>query len=168
MERSRRGGILCGLLGILTVLMVVALVSGIRVEHSARNGRAQTEIDTPLGALHLDARENFNPESVGVPVYPGAVRTEKDSAGALVDFDWGNTGHDEFSVLATKFTTTDSADQVRAFYQARLPHGIVVHRRGRGLAFAFSREGYKRIVAIDQGRDRTYIQIAALGGAGAN
>ena len=43
-----------------------------------------------------------------------------------------------------------------------------MHRGGSDFSFAFSREGYKRIVSIDQRDGRTDIAIAALGGAGVN
>ena len=121
MKSSRKGGVVAALLLLVAVFVAIEFVSGIRVERIVRESRVRTRVETPAGNLHLDARDNFNPESVGVPVYPGARRSLDDSAGAILGLDWDGISPKEMSLVAARFTTSDSPEQVRDFYRARLP-----------------------------------------------
>jgi hypothetical protein len=174
MKRSRAGGVLFGLLvgvGMLVVFGVLLadyLVTNVRVEHLSSLRGERTRIETPLGSIGVDARDKLNPESVGIPVYPGARRETDNSGGAFVDFDWDGMRHKQLSVVGASFTTSDSAQQVREFYHTKLPHWIFTQKHDGNCSIEFSKEGYKRIVAIEQRGGRTHIGVVSIGEGGVN
>lgn len=174
MKQSRAGGVLSGLLIAVGALILFGLLAAnyiahnVRVEHVSTFRGARTRIETPLGDIGVDARDSLNPEAVGVPVYPGAVREHDNSGGAFVDFDWKGGGHKHLSVVGASFKTADSVQQVRDFYHERLPHWIFAKESGQDCRIEFSKEGYKRIIAINQRDGQTHIGIVSLGESGVN
>jgi hypothetical protein len=173
--RSRSGHIIAGLL-VFFVLAIVGVVitavyiaNTVRVEHRATSSGDRVVVDTGFGKFTVDARDDLKPESVGVPVYPGAVRESHSGKGGVTfDFEGIDRGAKQLSVVAAEYSTDDSVDQVRAFYQEKLPHWIFVQKHGRGLEIKFSEGGYKRIIAIDERNGRTHIGIASIGEGGIN
>jgi hypothetical protein len=166
---SRRGGIiavfLAGLAIAVSALIVgsIVIANNVHLQHSRVNGDSHVRLETPFGDVNVDARDNLKPESVRVPIYPGASR-EHGRAGALVlDFDYADRERGKLSVVTAEYSTEDSADQVRQFYREQLPHWIFSQRQGDDLHIEFSQGGYKRIVSIQERRGRTQIGIAAVG-----
>lgn len=141
------------------VAVIAVLCAGchVRVDHD------KARVETPMGEIRVEATDKLNPESVGVPVYPGAARDRDNAGGALVDI-----GDKQFSVVGASFTTSDSVQQVRDFYHERLPHWIFTQKHGMGTEIEMSRDGYKRIVAIDERHGRTHIGIVSFGKPGIN
>jgi hypothetical protein len=144
-------------------IFVLCMGCDVHVDHTSTARGAKTRIETPLGAIGVEAREGLNPESVGVPVYPGATRDRDNAGGAFVDI-----GDQQFSVVGASFTTSDSARQVRDFYHERLPHWIFTRKNGEETHIEMSNEGYKRIVAIEERHGRTHIGIVSFGKPGVN
>ena len=70
--------------------------------------------------LDVHARDQATAKQIGLPVYPGAVPwTEKDSDSSAADLGFAlNSFH--FSLQAASFVTSDSPDQVLAFYRRPL------------------------------------------------
>lgn len=174
MKRSNAGGILSYfLVPVLLVVLGVAVATefirrNVSVESVNSFRGHRTRIETPLGSIGVDARDTLNPETAGIPVYPGAVRESRNSGEAVVDFESSKRSHSGFSIASASFTTADSASRVRDFYQARLPHWMFTSRR-HGLAdIELSKDGYKRIVTIDERGERTHIEIVAIGHGGVN
>lgn len=116
-----------------------------------------------MGDIRVDARDHLNPEAVGIPVYPGATKDKDNTGGAFVDI-----GDNQFSVSAASFETSDSAQQVRDFYHQQLPHWIFTQKSGDKTEIEMSKEGYKRIVAIEERHGRTHIGIVSFGKPGVN
>ena len=178
MKRSRAGGILSGLMATFAVVVCAAVLFAYFVAHSVRvrhedtaNG-GKVEVETPFGRVSVDARDKLDPQTVGIPVYPGAERENgRDGGalgGALIDLDWTGDTHRQLSIVTAKYYTADSPDKVRDFYHARLPHWIFEQRRNGTSKIEYSEQGYKRVILIHERRDRTEIAIASIGDPPAN
>jgi hypothetical protein len=173
-RRSRRGGIIAvllfGLLIAVSALIVgsIVIASNVRLRHQDTADGSRVRVETPFGDLNIDARDNLKPASVGVPVYPGAMREHGNEGGVMFDFDARDGGSRQFSVVTAQYSTTDSAERVREFYRAQLPHWIFTQRMGDAMKIEYSEGGYKRIIAIHARGGRTHIGIASLGEPGVN
>jgi hypothetical protein len=172
---SRKGGIiavmafaLCIGVGALVIGSIV-IANNINLRHQPIRDGERVRLETPFGGISIDARDNLDPVAVGVPIYPGAIREHRDNkGGVLFDFENAHGDHHALSVVAAEYSTSDSPDQVREFYKARLPHWIFTERHGHDLNVEYSQGGYKRIVAINQRDGRTHIGIASVGESGVN
>lgn len=107
----------------LIALMVFALPScTVKVNKSGEDdngGNKNVDIQTPVGSLHV--RNDANAEDVGIPVYPGARRKEKNSDGdqrsANVNLSFGVYG---VKVMAVEYLSDDPPDKVAAYYKDQL------------------------------------------------
>jgi hypothetical protein len=168
-SNSRKGGIIAvfvvGLVIAVSALVVgsIFIASNVRLQHRDTPEGARVRVETPFGDVNIDARDSLKPESVGIPIYPGAFREHDNQGGVVFDFDSREGGQKQFSVVTAEYYTNDSADQVREFYRDRLPHWMFTQRHGDGVKIEFSEGGYKRIIAINERGGRTHIGIAALG-----
>ena len=171
---SRRGGIVSGLL--LTALAIAVLVAAVAL-YAVHNVKVDTlhshngdnvSIDTPAGHLQIQAHEKLNPESLGIPLYPGAKRA-KDGGGAT--FSWTSSdGKDDkaVSVAGGDFLTPDPPGRVVEYYRSQLPNWMIVTDRDGATHLEFTRDGYKRIVAIREKGDGTHIGVASVGEPASN
>jgi hypothetical protein len=165
---SRRGGIIAvfivGLMVAVSALVVGAIViaSNVHLQHRETSEGSRVRIETPVGAVDIDAHDSLKPESAGIPIYPGAYREHGDAGGVVLDFDYKDGHQKQISVTAAQYSTTDSPDEVRDFYKAHLPNWIVTHRFGRGTQLELSEGGYRRIVGIEDRHGRTHIGIVAI------
>jgi hypothetical protein len=173
-KTSRHGGIIAVfavalLIGVSAlILSAIFIASNVRLQHHDTADGSRVRVETPFGGVDIDARDNLRPESVGVPVYPGAYRERGSDGGVVLDFDSSEGNQKQLSVVAAQYSTTDTPDQVRDFYRAHLPNWIVTQRPGRDARFEFSEGGYRRIVAVEERRGRTHIGIVAVGGPAVN
>jgi len=71
--------------------------------------------------LELHAKKNVTASQIGLSDYPGAtpVKQNDDDSNADFGFSFGKT---HFRILVAKYTTTDTPDQVLAFYHKSLSH----------------------------------------------
>lgn len=174
-DAGERGGIITGLLtffGIAIVLVVGCgfyLAHNVRVQTTHRANGENVAIDIPGGHINIQAHENLDPGSIGVPIYPGASRTRRDSGGAT--FSWtSNDGKKDKSlgVAGAEYITNDSPDRVLAWYRGQSPHWILVEERD-GMGHLELREGgHRRIVGIKEKSDGTHISIASIGEPASN
>jgi hypothetical protein len=169
-----RGGILSGLLFTFVACIVLAIVAGlyvarnVRVQTTHRNGGDDVSIDTPGGRLQIRAHDDLNPVAVGLPIYPGATRT-KDSGGATFEWDSADGKEEKgLSVAGASLFTPDSSSRVLEYYRTQLPNWLVVTERDGSTRFELKKGGYKRIIAIHQKGDGTYIGIASVGEPASN
>jgi hypothetical protein len=171
---SRRGGIIAvlvvGVLIAVTTLVVgsVIIANNVHLQHRDTPDGARVRVETPFGDMNIDARDTLNPEAAGIPVYPGAFREHGNAGGVMFDFQSQDGRQKQFSVVTAEYYTKDSAAQVTEFYRSALPHWIFTERRDGEIKMEYSRDGYKRMIAIHEGRGRTNIGIAALGEPGVN
>jgi len=175
-NHSERGGVLAGILVAVLILAALAVVGvfmagmyfaeNIHVE-KGKNAKGETvQVETPLGSMRVQQYQRLDPKVIGVPVYPGAVRTDRNGA-ASFDFSF-DSAHKEFTVLAAEYSTNDSVDKVRAFYERELPHWIISTKRHGGVQMEFTEDGYKRIVSIREQDGQTRIGLASVGEPAAN
>lgn len=175
MNDPRRGGILSSLLFTCLALMLLAAFAGMYVLRNVRvdtthavGGGDDVSIRTPGGSFRIRAHEKLDPASLGVPLYPGAIRT-KDSGGASFEWSSEDGGDDKaFAVAGASMITQDSPDKVLSFYKSQLPNWIVVNERGGATRLELREGGFRRIVAIHEKRDGTHIGVATVGAPGSN
>ena len=77
------------------------------------------DIQTPVGSIHV--RNDADAEDIGIPVYPGARRKEKNEDGnqksANVNLSFGVYG---VKVMAMEYLSDDSPDKLIAFYKEQM------------------------------------------------
>jgi hypothetical protein len=156
----------------LGVLGVVALVAtGVFVADHVHvmdnDARGETTVETPFGSVHVRDNARFDPERLGVPIYPGAVREEDSHKLASFRFDFGDV-HKAFAVSAASYRTPDSIDRVTDFYRDRLPHWLISQKDNGGLQLSFTKHGYRRFVAICEDDGETRIALASVGAPASN
>jgi hypothetical protein len=173
---SQSGGIIGVLMGLVAlaaigfaclVLFGLYVAHNVRVEHT-RNGSSETVLlDTPVGSMKVRPHQRLDPKSVGIPVYPGAVREDRETNAASFEFDF-DSRHKEFTVMGAEYSTSDSLDRVRAFYHQELPHWIISKSRHNRLQMEYSENGYKRFVVLTERHGRTRIGLASMGEPASN
>ncbi len=112
----------------------VALLSvgcSIAVNKNKNGDDKNVKIDTPLGGLHVTS-DSTTAADVGLPVYPGAkLSSKKDKDGdksADIHFGFGDW---QFRLKVVKYETSDSQDEVLAFYKKALGrYGDVIQCSG--------------------------------------
>jgi hypothetical protein len=182
-RRSQAGGILGILMGLLAlaavavaclVLVGLYVARNVRVE-VARNvrenvGNRASEtvlLDTPVGSMKIQPHQRLDPKAMGIPVYPGAVREDRDTNGASFEFDF-NSSHKEFTVIGAEYSTSDSLDRVRNFYHQELPNWIISQSRRGHFKIEYTEDGYKRFVVLSERHGRTRIGLASVGEPASN
>ena len=106
-------------------LLVVAVVlaggvAGCRVHvDKGANGEDKTvQVDTPFGGVHVNT-DQVSAADLGLPVYPGAEQIKNDNEHKSADVHLG-FGEWQLRVRAVNYATTDSREQVAAFYKKAL------------------------------------------------
>jgi len=171
---SRHGGIIAGLLFAGMMVFLAMLVAGIIVTRTVRvrttdgtNG-TDVSIDTPGGRLNIRARDHMNPALAGVPIYPGAHRTD-DSGGANIEWSSADGATDKnLYVVGGEFRTKDSTSDVVEFYRRQLPSLMVVTERDRTTRLEYKEGGIRRIISIAEKDGETRIGVASIGGRESN
>jgi hypothetical protein len=172
--QSRRGGIISGLLFAGMMVFLVMLLAAVVVTRSVHvksidgiNGR-DVAILVPGGRLSIRTRDHMDPAIVGVPVYPGASRTD-DSGGA--HFEWsssdGRTDKNLY-VVGGEFHTKDPASDVVEFYRRQLPSLMIVSEKDNDTRLEYKDGGIKRIISIHEKNGETRIGVASVGGRESN
>ena len=97
-------------------------VYGCRVE-SAKNGASDdVRIATPFGGMHVKTNESVAAESIGIPVYPGAILIKKNDSGhdndaADINMSFGGF---QMRIKALSYQSDDDADKIAVFYRDAL------------------------------------------------
>jgi hypothetical protein len=169
-RNSRRGGALAGIiltvltLGLLGLTVLVAI--GLHVAHNVRvtdsATRDETTVETPFGSLHVRENDSLDPQHMGVPIYPGAVRERHSRKHASLRFDFGDV-HKAFALSAAEYRTSDSVDRVTDFYRDQLPHWLISQKDDGRMQFSFTRHGYRRFICIYEDDGETRIALASVG-----
>jgi hypothetical protein len=104
---------------VATLIAATALMSGCRIESDKRNGNDNVKIATPFGGMTVKTNDAAVVDGLGLPVYPGAelVKKDKNNGAADVNMSFGSF---QLRVKAASYRTTDSPDQVTAFYRKAL------------------------------------------------
>ncbi len=139
----------------------VILTRTIRVHGT--NGDVQ--VDSPFGSVHVQHDGKARPETAGMPVYPGAKLVEGNES-ATVDLS-AAFGDKDLHVVAGKWETPDSLQQVRKFYENKFPDMSVIQHSGRVEMHSVDGDGKRVIVLRDRGSS-TEISLASVGQPKAN
>lgn len=101
-------------------LALTATVVGCRVNvQKDANGQEKTvQVDTPFGGVHVNT-DQTTAADLGMPVYPGAQIVQDNDKDKSADVHMG-FGDWELRVRAVNYATTDSKEQVTAFYKKAL------------------------------------------------
>jgi hypothetical protein len=116
-----------------TLISFAALSIGcsIAVDKNKNGDDKNVKIDTPLGGVHVTS-DSTTAADVGLPVYPGA-KLASDGANdheksADIHFGFGDW---QFRIKVVKYQTSDSKDQVLAYYKKALGrYGNVIQCSG--------------------------------------
>jgi hypothetical protein len=102
-----------------TLIAATVLMSGCRIESDKRNGNDNVKIATPFGGMTVKTNDAAVVDGLGLPLYPGAelVKKDKNNGAADVNMSFGSF---QLRVKAASYRTTDSPDQVTAFYRKAL------------------------------------------------
>jgi hypothetical protein len=170
----RRGGVLIRFLLLCFLLVVLAGLAGVNVMRNlhfrtvSRNGGDDVSLETPAGSFSVRAHEKLDPSAIGVPVYPGARRT--DSSGGA-EFEWVSAdGKEEkgMSVSGASFITPDPTSQVVDFYRGQFSNLVITKERNKRVKLEYTEHGLKRIIGVHEESDGTHIGVAAIGEAASN
>lgn len=101
-------------------LVLAAGVWGCRVHvDKGANGEDKTvQVDTPFGGVHVNT-DQVTAADLGLPVYPGAEQVKNDDKHKSADVHLG-FGEWQLRVRAVNYETSDSKEQVTAFYKKAL------------------------------------------------
>jgi hypothetical protein len=102
----------------------------VQVEKGANGEDKNVQVDTPLGGVHVNT-DQTTASDLGLPVYPGAQTVkDNDSKHNSADVHLG-FGEWQLRVRAVSYATSDSKEQVTAFYKKALGrYGDVIACQG--------------------------------------
>lgn len=109
----------------------------------------------PSAPLQVPGQPTGPVIDLGVPIYPGATPTQ---AGTTLSMGAG-------AIKVQEYTTSDSVDQVTAFYKDKLGSNVMVTQRGQqALVQLTGSNGYVNIsVAPDGNTGKTKFTISSVG-----
>jgi hypothetical protein len=101
-------------------LALAAGMAGCRVHvDKGANGEDKTvQVDTPFGGVHVNT-DQVSAADLGLPVYPGAEQVKNDDKHKSADVHLG-FGEWQLRVRAVNYETSDTKEQVAAFYKKAL------------------------------------------------
>jgi len=146
--------IIFGVLALLFILAVVGMVGfGIYVAKQAKvhqNPDGSAKIETPFGNVETNDPAKAA-EKMGIDVYPGAEPVKNGS---------GSVSFGAFSAGSAAFETTDSVDQVAAFYKEQYPkathtesngvHSFGVNSKDKVVVISLQPQGSKTAITLAQ------------------
>jgi len=122
----------------LTVILVALLAlpaCSVNVKKGEQGEDKRVDIQTPVGGIHVS--KDADEADVGLPVYPGARKKEKDDEGeeksANVNISAGRFG---LKVAAIEYESNDPPDKLVSYYRAQLK------KYGKVLECHTSRQGH--------------------------
>jgi len=109
----------------------VLVLSGCRIVDHKDGKNDNVDISTPFGSMSVKSNDNADASAIGLTVYPGAAPMKdkgSDKNNADVNMSFGDF---HLGVRAASFHTSDSTDQVIAFYRKDLgKYGDVIECKG--------------------------------------
>jgi len=117
---------------LLAGLALVAAMTGcfrVHVDKDANGEDKNVQVDTPFGGVHVNTNQT-SAADLGLPAYPGAHQVADDDKHKSADVHLG-FGEWELRVRAVSYGTSDTQDQVTAFYKKALGrYGDVITCQG--------------------------------------
>jgi hypothetical protein len=139
-------------------LALAAGLAGCRVhvDKDANGEEKNVQVDTPFGGVHVNT-DQTTAADLGLPVYPGAVAVKDNDKHKSADVHLG-FGAWELRVRAVSYESSDSREQVTAFYKKALGrYGDVITCQGNSPvgAPAATHEG----LTCDEGKGSGKVKI---------
>lgn len=106
------------ILALIALSMVVVSGCRIQVDKSKDGQDKNVKIETPMGGLHVKTND-MTAADVGLPVYPGAQVVPDHDNDKAADIHMG-FGKWQLRVKVINYQTSDSQDQVMAYYRKAL------------------------------------------------
>src|ERR1039458_797770 len=116
---------------LLAELALAAGLTGcwVHVDKNSNGEEKKVQVDTPFGGIHVNTNQT-SAADLGLPVYPGAQQRADDDKHKSADVHLG-FGEWELRVRAVSYTTSDTQEQVTAFYKKALGrYGDVINCQG--------------------------------------
>lgn len=174
----RRNDSLRGVLGILLGVLAVALVlifagiyfggrylaRNVNINVRERGEEKSVRIQTPGGEVNIEAGKAVSPAHLGLPLYPGAIRREKQGASLSIEAP-GEAGG---SVQVQAYETPDPLDRVAEWYRKELGSDFIIeHERKRGMGgeavvFESKSKDEHRLVALKREGNVTEIVLTVV------
>jgi hypothetical protein len=147
--------IIFGVIALLAVLAIAGMVGfGIFIAKQAKIHQTEgggAKIETPFGNIEADDPAK-TAEKMGIDVYPGAEAV-KNGAGSISMGD--------FSAGTATFETTDSVDQVAAFYKDQYPRAV--HSESNGThSFSVNSKDKMVVITMQSTGSKTTINLAQV------
>jgi len=131
----------------VVVSLLLAGLSGCKVQKQGEGANKKVDIETPVGSLHVNTQ--VDPKDTGLDVYPGATPAgdEEKKHAATVAIDSSLFGA---KVVAIKYHSDDPPDKLLDFYRKQLKaYGDVTECHG-SVSFV-----HGRMICKDGSRDET-------------
>jgi hypothetical protein len=108
---------------VTTMLVGLAVAAGlagcrVNVQKDADGKEKTVQVDTPFGGVHVNTNQ-ISAADLGLPAYPGSEIVMDNDKDKSADIHMG-FGEWELRVRAVNYATTDSKEQVSAFYKKAL------------------------------------------------
>jgi hypothetical protein len=119
-----------GLLAASLALAAGATGCRVHVDKGANGEDKTVQVDTPFGGVHVNT-DQVSAADLGLPVYPGAEQVKNDDKHKSADVHLG-FGEWQLRVRAVNYETSDTREQVTAFYKKALGrYGEVLTCQGK-------------------------------------
>jgi hypothetical protein len=109
------------------IFLGAAAISGCRIDSHKQGDNENVSVATPFGGVKVKTNDAAGVEGIGLPVYPGAElvkKKDKDNGSADVNLSFGKF---QLRVKAASYRTSDTPEQVNAFYRnAMKRYGTVI------------------------------------------
>lgn len=140
----------------------------IRRVHVSDTGK-QVEIETPAGALRVNGDQLH---ATGLPVYPGAKRSESEGSAGVELSAPGGAG---LGIATEKYKTPTDLDEVASWYAQKLGPGYQREDHGSGarhrehvssdadIAYTYEKGDNVRVVALTKKSDGVEIELVRIG-----
>jgi hypothetical protein len=146
--------IIFGVLALLAILAIAGMVGfGIFIAKQAKIHQTEggAKIETPFGNIEADDPAK-TAEKMGIDVYPGAEAVK--NGGGSVSFG-------AFSAGSAAFETTDSIEQVAAFYKEQYPKAV--HTESNGVhSFSVNSKDKVVVISLQPEGSKTSINLAQV------
>jgi hypothetical protein len=105
---------------LVVALVLAAGIAGCRIhtEKDASGKDKNVQVDTPFGGVHVNT-DQTTASDLGLPVYPGAQLVKDGNNHKSADVHLG-FGEWQLHVRAVSYETSDTSEQVTAFYKKAL------------------------------------------------
>ncbi len=167
--RGKRGGVIGWLVMSFFLVSALLVLGGIFFAHTIRVRQMGTgndvQVETPFGSIHVNHNQGGQPQTGGIPLYPGA-KPLKTQDNAVVDLS-SAVGEHDLHIVAGKWETSDPIDKVQKYYEDKFPDMSVIQHAGKVEMHGENRGGKRVIVLYDRGSS-TEISLASIGEPKAN